>query len=404
MRSRMHGLALLVGLLTAGQLGAAERTRYDQTFYEPSAEVLTPHIAWQVPMDGGRLRVLFLTHRNAMREVIELAQRLDLDFRVFACESPTKFGETGLGVDASWRLVRGNSAEELAERLRRDLAETYEVIVLGNVKWDELPLDCRYEILKKVKAGTGLVGYLPSGRDEYLARLLGDREFHWRWGLWSGAAKDIPDYFGLGVFAGSADLTTAHSGRMSLRIVGKEVRQGSREAPRGGFSPGAIKLEPETEYTFSMWTKTAGLAESKTAVSLSPQPRGVTVPVSADWVQTTVTFKTGTGEQSTGVYLLNYQVGTVWYDDVSLTQAGESRNLIPNPGFENPGPAPVGIVPAVPFAALPAFAAQNPSSELLAQFVFRRMKDLLAPHPVSLAEVMVSEKESSRAYYSEGLD
>ncbi len=53
---------------------------------------------------------------------------------------------------------------------------------------------------------------------------------------------------------------------------------------------------------------------------------------------------------------------------------------------------------------LPEFAERNPSSELLAQFVFRRMKDLLAPHPVSLAEVMVSEKESSRAYYSEGLD
>ena len=53
---------------------------------------------------------------------------------------------------------------------------------------------------------------------------------------------------------------------------------------------------------------------------------------------------------------------------------------------------------------LPAFVAQNPSSELLAQFVLRRMKDLLAPHPVCLAEVIVSEKESSRAYYSEGLD
>lgn len=51
---------------------------------------------------------------------------------------------------------------------------------------------------------------------------------------------------------------------------------------------------------------------------------------------------------------------------------------------------------------LPDFAEQNPSSELLARFVFRRMKDLLAPYPVRLAEVMVSEKASSRAYYSEG--
>ncbi len=47
------------------------------------------------------------------------------------------------------------------------------------------------------------------------------------------------------------------------------------------------------------------------------------------------------------------------------------------------------------------FAARNPSSELLAQHVFWRMKELLAPHPVRLAEVMVSEKASSRAYYSE---
>ena len=50
---------------------------------------------------------------------------------------------------------------------------------------------------------------------------------------------------------------------------------------------------------------------------------------------------------------------------------------------------------------LPAFAERNPSSELLAQYIYHRLKDLLAPHPVRLAEVMVSEKASSRAYYTE---
>ena len=52
---------------------------------------------------------------------------------------------------------------------------------------------------------------------------------------------------------------------------------------------------------------------------------------------------------------------------------------------------------------LSAFAEQNPSSELLATFVFRRMVELLAGHPVRLVQVMVSEKDSSRAWYSEGL-
>jgi len=358
----MHGVVktrtVLGALMLAALAGtAAERTWYDPTFYEPSAEVVTPHIAWQKPGAGPRPRVLFLTHRNAMREVIEIAQRFDMDYRVFACESSQKFGETGLGVDASWRLVRGNSADELAERLRQMLAPEVDVIVLGNIKWDELPIDCRYEILKKVKAGTGLVGHLPKGRDEYLGRILGDREFHWTWGLWSGAAKDVPDYFGVGVFEGATDTSTAHSGSASVRIVGKEVRKGSREAPRGGYSAGAVKLEPATEYTFSMWTKTAGLPEGGAQVSLHPQPRGVAVPVSADWVQTTATFKTGPGEQATGVYLLNYQVGTVWFDDVSLVKAGDTRNLLPNPGFENPGPVPADLAAGVPFRALPAYAA-----------------------------------------------
>ncbi len=52
---------------------------------------------------------------------------------------------------------------------------------------------------------------------------------------------------------------------------------------------------------------------------------------------------------------------------------------------------------------LPAFVDQNPSSELLAQYVFLRLRELLSGYPVRLAQVMVSEKASSRAYYSEGL-
>lgn len=51
-----------------------------------------------------------------------------------------------------------------------------------------------------------------------------------------------------------------------------------------------------------------------------------------------------------------------------------------------------------------AYADQNPSSELLAQYVYRRLRDLLAAHPVRLEQVMVSEKKSSRAYYSEAHD
>ena len=50
---------------------------------------------------------------------------------------------------------------------------------------------------------------------------------------------------------------------------------------------------------------------------------------------------------------------------------------------------------------LPDFAEHNPSSELLARHIYRRMLVLLAPYPVRLEQVMVSEKSSSKAYYRE---
>ena len=155
-------------------LAAREKPFYDPTFFRPSEEVVTPHIPWLKPSAVPGPRVLFITHRKAMREVVELAQRMDMQYKVFACEKNNQFGETGIGVDSSWKLIQGNSAEELTEQLRKDLAMEWDVIVIGNIQWSILPVDCQYEIFKKVKAGTGLVGYIPKdGRDEFLNKLLG---------------------------------------------------------------------------------------------------------------------------------------------------------------------------------------------------------------------------------------
>ncbi|MFP4071334.1 MAG: 6-carboxytetrahydropterin synthase QueD [Desulfovibrionales bacterium] len=51
---------------------------------------------------------------------------------------------------------------------------------------------------------------------------------------------------------------------------------------------------------------------------------------------------------------------------------------------------------------LEPFQEQNPSSELLAQYIFQRLKEQLADSGVRLCSVSVSEKESSKAVYSEG--
>ena len=79
MQTLTHALsAILVTVaLFPASARAGEKPLYDQTFFEPCAEVVTPHIPWFKPLQGRKPKVLFITHRNAMREVIELAQRLD---------------------------------------------------------------------------------------------------------------------------------------------------------------------------------------------------------------------------------------------------------------------------------------------------------------------------------------
>ncbi len=50
----------------------------------------------------------------------------------------------------------------------------------------------------------------------------------------------------------------------------------------------------------------------------------------------------------------------------------------------------------------PPFDIKNPSSENLAQYIYKEMKKKLEPYPhISLCFVSVAEKETSRAYYLE---
>lgn len=355
----MNRSRIVMSLLAAFALplcAARPKPQYSPTFYAPCEDVETPHTKWAKPLAGGPLKVLFLTYRNAMREIVELAQRLEMDYTVFAQETSTKFGETGQGVDSSWRLIKGNSAEELADDLRAKLQRPYDLIVVGNIDWDTLPIDCRYQILKKVKDGTGLVGRIHGGKDPYISRLLQTTDFAWHTHTWSGAAKDVADYFGIGEFVYVTDYTQGHESSASVRITCTKIVKGSREAARGGFMPSKLSpLEPDTEYVFSVWSRTEGMRKGGASVSLHPQG-GLSLPVGETWTRSERTFKTDKKKLGIGVYLLAYQPGTVWFDDVSLVKKGTTQNLLPNSGFEYPGSSPDALAEGVPFQALPAFA------------------------------------------------
>ncbi|MFH0962680.1 MAG: beta-galactosidase [Planctomycetota bacterium] len=139
---------------------------------EPSNEIVTPHVPWSKPSAGAPLRVLFITYRHALREVVEFSERFDFEQDVFATESRTDFALPPLRERG---LLAGTSPAEQVVRLRAKLAKDYDVIAIGNIKWDILPDWARSAIIDKVRAGTGLVAYVRPGSYPDLVPLVADK-------------------------------------------------------------------------------------------------------------------------------------------------------------------------------------------------------------------------------------
>ena len=133
---------------------------FDPKVLRPSHELETPHIKWLKPCADGPLKVLFIMSQHCLREVVELAQRVDLDYQVFALPSrPTQSGF--------------RTPPLTKEDFRRDFQEKLDapndLIVVGVQSWKHLPLLQRYRLLKKIKEGTPLLT-LSRTADEYLRR------------------------------------------------------------------------------------------------------------------------------------------------------------------------------------------------------------------------------------------
>ena len=68
--------AVLVMFLCASQFASAEQKEQFPKWLEPTDEFVTPHIKWDKPSAQGPLRVLFITYRLGMREIVEICERL----------------------------------------------------------------------------------------------------------------------------------------------------------------------------------------------------------------------------------------------------------------------------------------------------------------------------------------
>ena len=125
----------ILAVLLASLVQAAEPPRFERS----SEPIETPHVAWAKPLPGGPLRVLCLVGVISQRDVIELAQRLDMQFDLVTFQEP---------------LLH----DDVARKFDKLLAEkTYDLILLSKAPLPRLPKNTQVLLAEKVHQGAGVL-------------------------------------------------------------------------------------------------------------------------------------------------------------------------------------------------------------------------------------------------------
>jgi hypothetical protein len=137
----------------AGKNAESEK-RVDAPF---TLAVKTPHVAWARPWSGKEVHALVVPSASEGRTLVELAERFPITYDTVMIDSAWDVNTwtvgTGKNYEArTYKLVYKYLADDLASSAH------YDVIVLPSLfGWNRLPQEIRDGILKRVRAGTGLV-------------------------------------------------------------------------------------------------------------------------------------------------------------------------------------------------------------------------------------------------------
>jgi hypothetical protein len=137
-------------------------------------EYVTPHVKWANPYYQGETKVLVLAPTWSQRETVELAERLSIDYTAWM--SLTYFKGAEAPADSIARFFSGpqNLVHELLDTYCSEKS-TYDAIIVGKLNWEMLPAENRFQLLKKVADGAGLVYVNPPVVGEELGAVLGKK-------------------------------------------------------------------------------------------------------------------------------------------------------------------------------------------------------------------------------------
>lgn len=151
---------------------------------ELSEAIVTPHIKWAKPYYKGKVKAFILPAFSNQREVVELAQRMDLEFSSSMAEN--YLAEFGIQTP----YTNDIGVPTILQDIDKKLQDNYDVIVIAGIKWSFLSEGIRKEIIKKVEEGTGFIYICPPETPEELEKVLGTKLlFDLKSGSGSGSGK-----------------------------------------------------------------------------------------------------------------------------------------------------------------------------------------------------------------------
>jgi hypothetical protein len=146
-----------------------KRGRWDINY---SMDVPTPHVPWGRPFVNGPIHIYAIADVADGRGVVELAQRLESNFKATTIGRNTSTNKWGFGDFYEQRSAGGEfwiDAYSLAYTyIADDLIHgpEYDVILWPGLRpWESYPAEVRDAVRRRVESGTGLVFFYPFSRD-----------------------------------------------------------------------------------------------------------------------------------------------------------------------------------------------------------------------------------------------
>lgn len=125
--------------------------------HQITTKYITEHLNWAKPLEKGKIKCLFLVPRHGAREVVELWQRMDIEF-----ESFTAWWQGQIAVEDMYEgAIEGTTNKEKNTEIISKLEKDYDVIIVS-IGFDVLPAEAKYKIFEKAYKGTGIVFLNPN--------------------------------------------------------------------------------------------------------------------------------------------------------------------------------------------------------------------------------------------------